>query len=198
MVTKQRKEETVIELKDKFSRAKSVFTTTQLGLTVAQITALRNEIRGIGAEFKIAKNSLFKIASKGTDYEKLTEDLKGPSAFLFCYEDIIAPAGKVTKFSKANKNIISVGGAFLDGELLDAEGATKVASLPSKEVILSQIAGMLVQNTQAIAYILSQLGENADQTKLLKDLTVTTESVDASNSSSSAASAEGENKEPEA
>ena len=198
MVTKQRKEETVIELKDKFSRAKSVFTTTQLGLTVAQITSLRNEIRGIGAEFKIAKNSLFKIASKGTDYEKLTEDLKGPSAFLFCYEDIIGPAGKVTKFSKANKDIISIGGAFLDGELLNQQDATKIAGLPSKEVLLSQIAGMLVQNTQAIAYILSQLGENEDKTKLLKDLTVTTESVDASNSSSSAAAAEGENKEPEA
>lgn len=198
MVTKQRKEETVSELKDKFSRAKSVFTTTQLGLTVAQITSLRDEIRSIGAEFKIAKNTLFRIASKGTDYEKLTEDLKGPSAFLFCYEDIIAPAGKLTKFSKANKNIVSIGGAFLDGELLDKDSATKIAGLPSKEVLLSQIAGMLVQNTQAIAYILSQLGENTDTTKLLKDLAVTTESVDASNSSSGAVNAEGENKEPEA
>ncbi len=198
MVTKQRKEETVTELKDKFSRAKSVFTTTQLGLTVAQISSLRKEIRGVGAEFKIAKNSLFRIASKGTEFEKLTGDLKGPSAFLFCYEDIIAPAGKVKKFSKENKDIITIGGAYLDGEVLDQEQATKVASLPSKEVLLSQIAGMLVQNTQAIAYILSQLGENEDKTKLLKDLTVATESVDASNSSSGAASAEGESKEPEA
>ncbi len=198
MVTKQTKEETINELKEKLSRAKSIFTTTQLGLTVAQITKLRKEIRPINAEFKIAKNTLFRIAAQGTNFEALASDLKGPSAFLICYEDVIAPAGKLKKFSKENKDIVEISGAYLDGEILDKVKAVKVASLPTKDVLLSQIAGMLVQNTQSIAYILDQLGQKEDQAKLLKEFIVATGSVDASNSSSDAANAAGENKEPTA
>lgn len=178
MVTQATKEKTVNELKDKFSRAKSIFSATQLGLTVEEITNLRKEIRPLNAEFKIAKNTLFKKAAEGTDYAQLTENLKGPTAFLFCYDDVLAPAGKVTKFSKSIKDKVSIAGAYLDGEYLDNEKASKVANLPSKEVLLSQIAGMLVQNTQSIAYILSQLGENEDKAKLLKEFIVAATTVE--------------------
>lgn len=174
MVTKSDKEQTVAELKDKFSRAKSVFNTKQIGLSVKLITALRNEVRPLGAEFKIAKNTLFKKAAEGTEFEALTKDLKGTTAFLFCYEDAISPAGKVKKFSTANKNNVEILSAFFDGETLDQAKAEKVASLPSKEVLLSQIAGMLVQNTQSIAYILSELGKKEDQAAKLKDFIVET------------------------
>ena len=178
MVTKATKEKTVEELKDKFSRAKSVFSTKQLGLSVEEITNLRGEIRELGAEFKIAKNTLFRKAAEGTDYASLTENLKGTTAFLFCYDDVIAPAGKVSKFAKENKNKVTIEGAFLDGELLDTETASKIASLPSKEILLSQIAGMLVQNTQSIAYIFSQLGEKEDKEKLLKEFIVAATAVE--------------------
>jgi large subunit ribosomal protein L10 len=178
MVTKAIKEKTVEELKDKFSRAKSVFSAKQLGLSVAEITKLRQEIRPLQAEFKIAKNTLFRKAAEGTDFAGLTDGLKGPTAFLFCYDDMIAPAGKVSKFSKENKEKVSFDGAFLDGELLDGEKASKVANLPSKEVLLAQIAGMLVQNTQSIAYILSQLGEKEEKEKLLKEFIVAATTVE--------------------
>lgn len=182
MVTKAKKEKTVDELKKKFSEAKSVFSTKQLGLTVEEITNLRNEIRDLNAEFKIAKNTLFKKAAEGTDYALLTEDLKGTTAFLFCYEDLVGPAGKVSKFSKDNKDKVTIEAAFLDGEFLDSEKASKVANLPSKEVLLSQIAGMLVQNTQSIAYILSQLGEKEEKEKLLKEFIVAATTVESASS----------------
>lgn len=187
MVTKQKKEETIQELKDKFKRAKSVYTTTQLGLTVEEITKLRKEVRPLEAEFKIAKNTLFRIAAKGTDFESISSELKGPSALLFCYGDVVAPIGKVKKFSDSIKEKVTVQGGFLDGEVLDKAQATKVATLPSKDVLLSQIAGMLVQNTQSIAYILSQLGEKEGADKLVKDFIVAGSSVEnASNSNESA------------
>lgn len=179
MVTKSQKEETVQALKEKFQKAKSIFNTRQLGLSVAEITSLRKAIRPLGAEFKIAKNTLFRKAAEGTEFEELVKDLKGTTALVFCYEDLIAPAGKVKTFSKDNKDKIEICSALIEGQFYDQDKASKVAGLPAKEVLLSQIAGMLVQNTQSIAYILSKLGENPEQSKLLKDFIVKT-SVDAS------------------
>lgn len=172
MVTKNDKQTVVSDLKDKFSRAKSVFTTKQLGLTVAEITELRNSIRDLNAEFKIAKNTLFKIAAQGTEFAPATEDLKGTTAFLFCYEDPISPAGKVKEFSKENANKVNFENGVLEGEFLDTEKALKVASLPSKDTLLSQIAGMLVQNTVSIAYIMGQLGEKEEKEKALREFIV--------------------------
>jgi large subunit ribosomal protein L10 len=172
MVTKNDKERIVDELKDKFSRAKSVFSTKQLGLTVAEITNLRNSIRDLNAEFKIAKNTLFKKAAEGTEFAPATEELKGTTAFLFCYEDPIAPAGQVKKFSKENAEKVSFENGVLEGEFLDTEKAIKVASLPSKDTLLSQIAGMLVQNTVSIAYIMGQLGEKEEKEKALREFIV--------------------------
>jgi len=145
MVTKNQKQDTIAELKEKFSKAKAVFTTTQLGLTVEEITKLRKAIRPQQAEFKIAKNTLFKKASEGTAFEAMTGDLKGPTAFLFCYDDPISPAGSVKKFSKENKDKVAFEGAYFDGEVLDKEAANKVAGLPSKETLLPQ---MVVEKQQ--------------------------------------------------
>ena len=156
MVTKNDKERVVDELKDKFSRAKSVFNTKQLGLSVEQITTLRNDIRSLEAEFKIAKNTLFRKAAEGTDFEDLTKDLNGPTAFLFCYADEVAPAAKVKDFSKDNEDKVNLETCFVDGQVLDKDGTQKVLNLPAKEVLLSQIAGMLVQPTSQIAGMLTQ------------------------------------------
>lgn len=172
MVTKNDKERIVADLKDKFGRAKSVFSTKQLGLTVAEITELRNSIRDLNAEFKIAKNTLFKKAAEGTEFAPATEGLKGTTAFLFCFEDPVSPAGKVKDFSKGNADKVNFESGVLEGEFLDTEKATRVASLPSKETLLSQIAGMLVQNTQSIAYILKELSEKEEKEKALRDFIV--------------------------
>ncbi len=172
MVTKNQKEETIVELQGKFAKAKAVFTTKQLGLSVAQITELRNNIRPLNAEFKVAKNTLFRKAAEGTPYADLTKELKGPIALLFCYEDQVAPAGKIKLFGAANDEKVAINSAYLDGELLDAAKATKIAGLPSREILLSQIAGMLVQPASMIAYILKELGEKEAKDALLKDFIV--------------------------
>ena len=181
MVTKSDKERVVDELKEKFSKAKSVFNTKQLGLSVAQITELRDNVRDLKAEFKIAKNTLFRKAAEGTDFEDLTSNLTGPTAFLFCYDDEVAPAAKIKDFSKDNDDKVNLETCFVDGQVLDKEGTQKVLNLPAKEVLLSQIAGMLVQPTSQIAGLLTtsaseiasimgQAKEKGEGDKQLKDL----------------------------
>jgi large subunit ribosomal protein L10 len=169
MVTKATKEKTVAELKEKFARATAVYTTDQKGLTVSEISQLRNDIRSLNAEYKLAKNTLIRVAARDTEFESLTGELSGTTAILFCYGDNISPASKLKKFSSSTQDKVSFKGAFLDGSTLDAVSALKIADLPPKEVILAQIAGMLVQPAVSIAYILKELGEKADKGKLLKE-----------------------------
>ncbi len=171
MVTKAQKDETIQELKVKFSDAKAVYATIQKGLTVKEISSLRRILRGHKAEYKIAKNTLIGKASAGTSYEQVGANLEGPTALVFCYDDAVAPIGEVKTFSKEIENKIEMVSGFLDGEYLDVTKLNKLASLPGKKVLLSQIAGMLVQPTSMIAYILKELSEKGEG-KLLKDFLV--------------------------
>lgn len=173
MVSKLKKEETVKELKDKFEKSNAVYTTDNLGLSVGEITELRNKLREVEAEYKIAKNTLIEISAKDTVFADLTKELEGPTALLMCYGDSTAPAGIVNKFIKTTEEKAKFKAGVLDGELLDEVKVKEVASLPSKEVLLSQIAGLLVAAPVGIAYVLSELGEKGEGT--LKDFAVDAE-----------------------
>lgn len=182
MVTKLQKEQTVQELKQKFEKASAVYTADQIGLSVEQITNLRGALREVDAEFKIAKNTLIGVAAKGTQFEELTAGMTGPSALLFCYDESIAPAGKLKTFSKENDDKIQFKGGILDGELLDAEKVSAVANLPSKETLLSQIAGMLVASPSSIAYIVKELSEKEGEDKLLSEFVVVSDEAESTES----------------
>jgi large subunit ribosomal protein L10 len=171
MVTKAQKDVTIEELKVKFGDAKAVYATTQKGLTVKEISALRRLLRTHKAEYKIAKNTLIGKASVGTAYEQVGAELHGPTALVFCYDDAVAPIGEVKTFSKEIENKIEMVSGLLDGEYLDVTKLNKLANLPGKKVLLSQIAGMLVQPTSMIAYILKELSEKGEG-KTLRDFLV--------------------------
>jgi|GEM_PF-385121 len=171
MVTKAQKDETIQELKTKFAGAKAVYATRQKGLTVKEISSLRKILRGYKAEYKIAKNTLIGKAAAGTAYEPVTTELEGPTALVFCYDDAVAPVGQVKTFSKEANDKIELVGGLLDGELLDTTKLNRLANLPGKDVLLSQIAGMLVQPTSMIAYILQELSKK-EGGKTLKDFLV--------------------------
>lgn len=174
MVTKNDKTTTIHELNADFTRASAVFTTDQLGLSVSQITTLRSKLREHGAKYKIAKNTLIKKAAEGSKFEELTANLEGPSAVLFCFDSKdIEPASAIKSFAKENDEKVVFKGAFLDGNTLSADEAKQVAGLPSKDVLLSQIAGMLVNIPSSIAYIFDELSKkDADQSKLVKEFIV--------------------------
>ncbi len=192
MVTRAQKDETIQELKIKFSEAKAVYATRQHGLTVSEISSLRKILRGLQAEYKIAKNTLIDKAASTTAFEPMASDLSGPTALLFCYQDAITPISQLRTFSKESNDKIELVKGILEGDLLETDALIRLASLPSKEVLLAQIAGMLVQPASMIAYILKELSEKGEG-KTLKDFMLADNS-DADSASKGEASAQPEAK----
>lgn len=142
MSTKAFKSEKIDEIKSKIEKAQVAIITDYKGLSVEEITNLRREIQKDGGDYMVTKNTLAKIAVKGTEYEALTEKLSGPVALAFGFEDPVAPAKAVKAFiEKAKKGEIL--GAVLDGKLLSVEETKALANLPSKEELFAKMLGSI-------------------------------------------------------
>jgi large subunit ribosomal protein L10 len=148
---RSQKSESVASLNAVFSEAGVVVVTRNLGLTVAQSTGLRNKIRDAGASYKVAKNSLAKLAIKDTDYVGLNDLLTGPTA-LASSVDPVAAAKAVVEFAKTNDKIEIVGGS-MGSLVLNVDGVKALASLPS----LDQLRGTIIGLVQAPATKIAQL-----------------------------------------
>jgi large subunit ribosomal protein L10 len=148
---RSQKSETVASLNAVFNEAGVVVVTRNLGLTVAQSTALRGKIRDAGASYKVAKNSLAKLAIKDTDYVGLNDLLTGPTA-LASSVDPVAAAKAVVEFAKTNDKIEIVGGS-LGSLVLNVDGVKALAALPS----LDQLRGTIIGLVQAPATKIAQL-----------------------------------------
>lgn len=156
------KAELVAELNAVFGEAGVVVITRNLGMTVAQSTALRQKMREAGASYKVAKNRLAKIAAKDTDYEGIGDLLTGPTA-LATSPDPVAAAKVAVEFAKTNDKLEIVGGA-MGATLLDAEGVKALASMPSLDELRAKLIGLvqapatkLAQITQAPAAQLARV-----------------------------------------
>ena len=120
------------------------------GLSVEEITKLRRELQKEGGDYMVTKNTLAKIAIKGTPYEVLAETLKGPIAIAFGFTDQVAPAKVLSKFIKDTKKgeIIA---AAMDGQLMSAEEAKALANLPSREELYAKMLGCINSPASGIA-----------------------------------------------
>ena len=145
------KSEAVAELNRTFNEVGVVVVTRNLGMTVAQSTALRNKMRDAGASYKVSKNRLARIAAEGTPYAVLSDLLTGPTA-LATSTDPVAAARVINDFAKTNDKIEIVGGA-MGGQLLDAEGIKALASLPSLDELRGKLVGLLQAPAQRIAVV---------------------------------------------
>ena len=112
------------------------------GLTVKEVEGLRRSVREAGAVMKVYKNTVMKKALAELELANLDEILEGPSAFVFCGGDVAAAAKAVTEFAKENKKL-EIKGGMMDGAFVNAEEVKAIASLPSKEVLIAQIAGAI-------------------------------------------------------
>ncbi|MEZ5358941.1 MAG: 50S ribosomal protein L10 [Candidatus Zixiibacteriota bacterium] len=137
----QVKIDTVAELKEKFSGAENIFITDYVGLNVAQMTKLRKELRDNGVKYVIAKNTLLRIAAKDTGYEALIPHLKGPTAVAFSNADPNVPAKILYDTWKELKEINKpeIKAFYIDNQLFDGADAERIAKLPTREVLLSQL-----------------------------------------------------------
>jgi len=135
------KSELVAELNQTFSETAVVVVTRNLGLTVAQSTALRVKMRDAGASYRVAKNRLARIAIEGTPYTVISDLLTGPTA-LATSPDPVTAAKIAVEFAKTNDKLEIVGGAMGD-VLLDADGVKALAALPSLDELRAKIVGLI-------------------------------------------------------
>lgn len=155
------KKQAVAELVEKFNAAKTVVVVDYRGLTVAQATKLRKQLREAGVEYRVVKNTLLSIAAKEAGAEALVPTFKGVTAIAFGGEDLIAPAQIIAKFAKENK-LPEIKAGLLEGEYLDKEGVVALGELPSKEVLLAQVASCFQAPIQRMAYVLEEVRKSKD------------------------------------
>ncbi|MBR0406064.1 MAG: 50S ribosomal protein L10 [Eggerthellaceae bacterium] len=121
---------------------KAVWVVDACGLTVKEVEGLRRAVREAGAVMKVYKNTVMKKALAELDMVNMDSILEGPSAFVFCNGDVAAAAKAVTEFAKENKKL-EVKGGMMDNSFVSANQVADIASLPSKEVLMAQIAGAI-------------------------------------------------------
>lgn len=138
----QVKIELVSELKDQMARAKSIVLSDYRGLTVEQMTNLRVKLRGQGAEMRVIKNRLAKLAMKDAGLPVPEDHLTGPSAFVFSMEDPTAGPKVLTQFAKDNVKLSIKCGLF-ERSVMNAAAVATLASLPSREELLGRLLGGL-------------------------------------------------------
>ena len=150
MSTKAFKQEKIEQMKENFAKAKVAVVTEYRGLTVEEITKLRRALQKENSDYMVTKNTLAKVAAKGTQFEVLEEVLKGPVAIAFGFADEVAPAKVLKKFIKEAKKG-QVIAAALDGKLLDAKETEVLADLPSKEELYAKMLGCINSPATGIA-----------------------------------------------
>lgn len=168
MATKAFKEDKINAIKEKLEKAQVAIVTEYKGLSVEEITNLRRRIQKEDGDYTVTKNTLAKIAVKGTEYEVLTDCFKGPIALAFGFKDQVGPAKALAAFIKEAKKgeIIA---AALDGKLLSADEAKALANLPSKEEIYAKMLGCVNSPASGIANsmnaVITQLVRTLDAVK---------------------------------
>lgn len=148
------KEAFIARFRERLDRAPVMYLTDFTGLDVKSITVLRQNLRDSGADFLVGKNRLVKLALQGSDLPDLGEALTGPTGFVFGYEDVVAPAKALSEFAKAHQDRPAVKAGVLERKLLGPEQVSQLALLPSREVLLAQVAGTLQAPVAALAQAL--------------------------------------------
>jgi large subunit ribosomal protein L10 len=132
------KESQVGELKEKLARTASVVLADYRGLDVPTVTDLRNQFRKVQCEYRVYKNTLVKLAIKGTPMEGMSKHLEGPTAIIFSYESPAASAKVATKVAKDLEKFVLKGGYF-EGSVLDTKGVEGLATMPGKDELRAKL-----------------------------------------------------------
>jgi large subunit ribosomal protein L10 len=147
----------VTDVTAQVARAQTLALAEYRGLTVEHLNALRKTARERGVYLHVLKNTLARRAVKGTPFEVATESMVGPLIYGFS-EDAVAAAKVLADFAKTNDKLIVKAGAYA-GKSLDANGVKALAAIPSREVLIAQVAGLLKSPIQRLAGVLAALVE---------------------------------------
>jgi large subunit ribosomal protein L10 len=150
---------TIDEVKAKVASTTTAVVTEYRGLTVAEISGIRRELRTLGADYKVFKNTLVRRAIEGTQVEPMTAFLEGPTAIAFVEGDVSSVAKALRDLAKKSPNLILKGGV-MDGKALSAKDLSALADLPPRDVLLAQVAGMLASPLRTMASLLKAVPQN--------------------------------------
>lgn len=147
------KQQVVSEIKDAIQNSKSVSIVEYRGLTVSEISDLRNKYRAEGVSYKVFKNTMVSIALQELGYEGFEEYLAGPNGFVFSNDDMVAGPRVSADFAKENEKLVIKAG-LLDGKVLNPDEVKALAKLPSREVLVAQVLGTLNAPIAGLANVL--------------------------------------------
>ena len=160
MLSRAQKEEQVAELKDKFSRATSVYVADYRGLDVDSVNALRKKIRAEGNgdyEYRVAKNRLVKLAAEGSEVAGIAEQFEGPTAVAISYGDPVGLAKILVDFSKTH-DVFELKAGVLEGNTIGSDEIATLATLPSLDELRGMIVGLLQAPATKLVRLLTEPG----------------------------------------
>ena len=152
------KQPIVEEISAGIKDAQSVVLVDYRGLTVEQDTELRKKLREAGVVYKVYKNTMMNFAFKGTDFEGLAPYLNGPSAMAYSTTDATAPARVIAEFAKKAK-ALEIKAGVVEGNVYDAKGMEAIASIPSRDVLISRLLGSMQSPMANFARVINQIAE---------------------------------------
>ena len=156
-MNREEKAQLLSELNELFSKAEIVVVSHYKGLTVKEVSELRDNIRKAGAGFRVTKNRITRLALKGTNFENLADLFKGPTAIAFA-SDPVSACKACVEFAKTNEKLIIVGGAMGTG-VLSIDEIKKLASIPSMDELRAKIIGLLQAPAAQLARVTKAYSE---------------------------------------
>ncbi|MCL0062656.1 50S ribosomal protein L10 [Peptococcaceae bacterium] len=174
MITRQKKEEIVAEVKEKIENSQAVIVAGYRGITVGQMTSLRAEMRKAGCEIKVIKNTLAKLALNDLNITGLDEYFVGPTIVTFAKDNPVDTAKILKKFNKEVNEGLEIKAVLLEGKVIDKKEVENLASLPSREVLIAKVlggmqaplygfAGVLSANLRNLVYVLEAIRKKKEE-----------------------------------
>jgi large subunit ribosomal protein L10 len=159
MKPKKKKEEELDELKKDLGEAKNLIVAKFQGITVAQDTELRQKIRATNSKYRVVKNTLARLAAKGTPAEELAKALEGPTSIAYNSTDPVALAKTLIAYAKANP-VFSFKAGMVEGRVVNISDFNAIAALPSKEELIAKLLFLLNAPAQRIAVATNGVARN--------------------------------------
>jgi len=156
------KKPVVEEISELLNGAATAVVVDYRGLTVAEDTELRKQLREAGVVYKVYKNTMINFAIKDTEFADLAQHLEGPTAIAVCKDDATAAARVLAKFAKTAE-ALEIKGGVVDGVYYDATGIGQIASIPSREVLLSKLLGSMQSPVTNFARVIKQIAEKNEE-----------------------------------
>lgn len=161
MGVREEKEQLVREIAARLTASKTTIVTDYRGLNVSEVTELRRQLREKGIEFRVFKNTLARRAANQVDMEALVPYLTGPSALAFGTDDPVAPAKILNDFARRHK-ALELKGGIVEGKVVGADEVISLATLPSREGLLSMLLSVMQAPMRNFAYAVKQIAEQKE------------------------------------